>query len=190
MLNFTKSSFKRLLIILGLIIFSQVSVYGHLSFVKEKLTITVHPAYCELDGDYIFLNPNRVSAKILYPFVINEKLGFPDSILIRDQSGEIISHKNKSSGVTFHFRKSTFFNAYYRQKTANHYFEYILTTTQAWRSPLKEMIIKIKISKELDLTDLSLSYNAMEDNGDFTTYIITRNNYMPKKNIIIRWSEK
>ena len=163
---------------------------NELIFYKEVITITVWGDYCELDGDYFFKNDDNISTIILYPFVINDSLSFPDSIKITDKNYNPIKFNKTETDVLFPFKELDYFNGYYRQTTKHSYFEYILTSTQSWGKPLEEMDFIIKIHKNLELLDLSLSYNKIEKGGDFTTYYISRKNYMPKKNIVIKWKEK
>ncbi len=185
-----KMSFIILLKLMAIMLIVNAVAFDQLLFIKEYITITVYRDYCVLEGDYLFDNPNKISTKLVYPFVINDHLNFPDSIFVRDQDGERIPYETKSSGIEFPFQKQSFFNAYYRQKTDNQYFEYILTSTQNWGKPLEEMTFQINIPEYLNLTELSLSYNTLEKKDSFTTYTIKRKNYMPKENIIIQWSEK
>lgn len=160
-----------------------------LDFYKEIITIEVFEDYCTVDGEYFFHNDKNIGTMILYPFMINDSLSYPDSISILSKNLEKIDFKKNNKNIVFPFRKIDYFKAFYRQKTTCNYFEYILTTTQNWGKALQEADFIIKVHNDLELTNLSLPYNKISHSKDFTLYFISRKNYLPRKNIIIEWKE-
>ncbi len=181
----------RRILLITVIFLHFINLYGQkLDFYKEIIKIEVFENYCTVEGEYFFHNENNISTMILYPFVINDRLSYPDSISIVDKNGKSLKYKNRENSVIFPFEKSEYFKAFYRQKTVDNYFEYILTTTASWGEALQEADFIIKVDKYLNLINLSLPYNKIEKSDDFIIYHISRKNYLPVKNIIIEWREQ
>ncbi|MBN2281477.1 MAG: hypothetical protein JXQ65_12925 [Candidatus Marinimicrobia bacterium] len=181
---------RKLIIILLLLNILTLLFSKELNFHKEIITLFVFGDYCELEGNYYFRNEDSTKTLLFYPFVINDSLSFPDSVRICDKNNVPIEFAATETGVSFPFKNADFFKAFYRQKSCQNYFEYILTSTRQWGRALEKMDFIIKISNKLKLSDLSLSYNHVEKNNDFTTYYISRTNYMPEQNLIVKWRKK
>ncbi len=179
----------KILIFITILVVSFNTMAQSIFFTSEQIEIAVFPEFCEVRGDYHFQNKENRSPQIIYPFVINDNLNFPDSIAIFQKNLTPINYRQGKNAITFTL-KGQYFGSYYHQQTPGHYFEYILTSTAAWDKPLAQATYIIKLHHSLELTDLSIPYNDVEKGKNFTIYKTLRKNFMPKKNIIIQWSEK
>ncbi len=181
-------------IILSVFLVSGLIQSQSLNFKKENIEITIDRDYSYVKGDYYFESTgfNQSEFQIYYPFVVNELLDFPDSISVYNASlSKNIPFKKLANGISFHLSPEPYslnkIEIYYRQKIRGNYFEYILTTTEQWKKPLEksEFIINLPCS----YTDVEISFK--EDSSktvkDFKQYSITKKNFMPDHNLIIKW---
>ena len=104
---------RKLRILLLIICCFNLIFAKELNFYKEIITITIFGDYCELEGDYYFRNTDSISTILVYPFVINDSLNFPDSIKIYDKNNMLIDYETSETAAIFPFKKSDFFKGYY-----------------------------------------------------------------------------
>jgi hypothetical protein len=129
---------------------------------------------------------------IYYPFSNRFNLSEPDSIKISDLSnGKVISYNEYKDGIKFSIFIPTndqlIFEVIYHQKTPSQKMEYILTTTQKWNRPLEKAEFIINIDSELNLESLSMEYDYKKVTNIFTTYFISKTEFMPDSNLILEW---
>jgi hypothetical protein len=166
-----------------------------LGFKKEKINITLKSSFVYLQGDYYFEDkgPNKFQTYIYYPFVINDSLSYPDSITVFDPGRlKYIPYKKLKEGISFPLNvdpeSKNKVQIFYRQKIKYKYFEYILTTTSNWKRPLKRSDFQINIPKSFKDVKLSYKADSLSIYKNYKQYHITKKNFMPEKNLIIKWS--
>jgi len=177
-------------------VFWQFGFPQSVQFLGERIEVTIHKEYAEVRGEYHFKNNSdqAVRRTLLYPFVINEILSYPDSISVIHQEGKSIPFNHQDNAVIFSVavppKSTTVYNVFYSQKTPAQKMEYILTTTQRWRQPLSFAEYIIKLPQSLLLKYLSLSPPEKTVEGDYQVYRVFKNNYMPQSNIIVEWARR
>ena len=176
-----------------------VNVYSqNISFISEKIEMTVNNSDFTVDGEYIFINENDRLAvtSLYYPFKITKDIKFPDSISILDKKDYTIKYSRGKEGIFFTIKTlskdTSSFKAFYRQEDSIPRAEYILTTTKDWNKPLQKAEYVIKLPISLNLKYISFKPDSIELTPSFKTYYITKKNFMPKTNLIVEWerSEK
>jgi hypothetical protein len=173
-------------------IFSQ-----NLSFFKEKIEMTIQSdSSFIITGKYFILNKNdkKNISSFYYPFVINDNYEYPDSILILDNNKIPVTYKKGKSGIYFTIRTggkdTSVFQSTYRQKTLTRRAEYILTTTQNWNVPLQKAEYIVKLPNSLFLKSISLQPDSVKSSSSNKTYFITKENFMPVVNLIVKWGKE
>lgn len=169
-----------------------------LHFVKEELNFEITKTEFTVDGIYYFKNssPDTIKQYMLYPFPENEELGQITSVegssVYPERDPDIIRNFNQKAA---HFRLRIYpedtavIHIVYKQEIKNNKVEYILTSTQAWRSPLKkaDFTLKVPINIKID----SLSYNA-DSLCCFENYLLYKwyfKDFMPDRNFYVSFSE-
>lgn len=183
-----------------LVIFISIFIYtiaGYCQlpqFVKEKIEITVENNSCLIEGDYYFRNKHSIPIKrsLFYPFPIDSTMLYPDSINVFDvQNNKNISFFRAKTGIYFSIvippGKTVLYKVSYRQKTTNNKIEYILTSTQKWGEALKKADFIIKLCSNFELKYCSYKYDDKQKIKNHIIYKIHKENFMPKKNLIIEW---
>jgi hypothetical protein len=177
-------------------LFWQYGFPQSLRFLGEKIEVTIHEDHAEVRGEYHFKNNSdqAVRRTLLYPFVINENLPYPDSISMFARGGKSISFNRQDNAVIFSVavppKGTGVYEVFYSQKTPAQKMEYILTTTQRWRQPLSFAEYVIKLPQSLLLKYLSLNPSGKAVDGDYKIYRVFKNNYMPKSNLIVEWARR
>ena len=184
--------------ILGLLISSAESQQpsGPLSFEKEKIRINIQDNEYQLIGDYYFKNNSsqQVRTMIYYPIVKRNNLPFPHYFKVTDLiRNENVQFHADSGGIRFMVAISAYsirtYRVEYHQKTPEKKLEYILTTTALWGKPLKFSDFEITLPKKFILDSISLPVREKKISGDKTIYVIHEENFLPRKNLIIRWRQ-
>ena len=75
----------------------------------------------------------------------------------------------------------------YKQKILNNYFEYILTTTSAWKKSLESSTFNIILPHSYLNPVISYNIDSIAAGKEFTRYSFTKENFLPDKNLIIKW---
>ena len=165
-------------------------------FLREIITITVHDDKCSLNGSYYFVNPGsqRTESLLFYPFVIDEDLLYPDSIRIFSPTlKKDLPYSKTDKGIFFKISldpgDTSLYSVYYSQKTPVRRMEYILTTTRNWQRPLGSAEFLIKIPFNCELTFSSYEFDRVERGKVYTEYYVKNENFMPERDLKIKWSE-
>ena len=187
-----RTQMRLVFIVLGL---SAVTIMVQpLSFARERIEISVINNLSWVKGTYHFVNhgPLDVRRSISYPFSFAHHQSKPLSISIRDLNDQILIPFTKlSESVLFSLEipgnREKIFQVVYCQAVPDSTFEYILTTTQVWHKPLEHAEYVVTLHDGYQLKSISLPYDYKNMRGDSTTYYITRENFMPEKNLTLRW---
>ncbi len=157
-------------------------------FISEEIKIAIDSFQATVVGTYHFKNLTNQSktAKIFYPFPIDEFHYHPDLILIAG-----LDYTKSDTGITFlmEFKPMTTesLSILYRQGLKDKQFRYILLTTKHWQKPIKEAKFIISLPEEFRLTQLSYKPDSLNQQDRRQYYYITKKNFMPQKDLIITW---
>jgi hypothetical protein len=165
-----------------------------ISFKKEIIEVKVAQDYCTLNGDYFFENNgfNSSETQIYYPFVINNSLPFPDSISIYNNSTlQFLPYLKLKEGISFRIKVEPHsiiqLKVIYKQNILKNYFEYILTSTADWNKPLESAEFNILFSPSCLNPNISYKEDSIKASKEFIQYAFTKLNFMPEKNLVIKW---
>jgi hypothetical protein len=134
----------------------------------------------------------EVEMSIYYPFVIEENLPFPDSIVVKNtRANKIIRHYKTNEGVYFKIKVpplgTEVYEVIYHQRTLAKKMKYIITTTKKWGEPLREADFLFHLPLKYNIESLSYEYDRKESDDAYTTYYINKNNFMPERDLILSW---
>lgn len=168
---------------------------GELHFHSERIQISVAEHKCEVVGEYVFQNTSSNPAArfpLYYPFPAAPDLPFPNSIhVVNAQTGAAVPFTEQKSGIVFQIdvppAARGVYTVHYQQPTPVRHFEYILETTARWRRALAAAEFSITIPKDWMVTYLSMDHDHIQVDDSVKTYHITRQDFMPDGNLIIRW---
>ncbi len=179
------------------LLISSIVCSQSISFKKELIEAKIQDDYCTLTGNYFFENNelNGSESPIFYPFVISSSLSYPDSISVFNLTTlQPITFTKLKDGISFIVRiepgSTTQLKIIYKQKVPDNYFEYILTTTLDWKKPLESAEFNILLPASCLNPDISYKEDSIISDKNFLCYTFTRSNFLPKKNLIIRWEDK
>jgi hypothetical protein len=165
-----------------------------LDFFQERIEVAVQGDFCVLKGIYYFKNVGSVPLEqsLYYPFIVNDSLPFPDSIVVQEMGGNrSVEYASSEKGVTFviHIppRAVGIYQVSYRQMTRFNFMEYILTTTADWNKPLDVAEYRVSIPQRYQMTQLSLSGAKREKRTGESIYYLRKEHYMPHANLVVRW---
>ncbi len=162
-------------------------------FSAEKLTFTVNPKSVEMTGSYFFSNRagKVVKLPIVYPFVVNDRQAFPDSIHVSLADGKSLNFQRRDESIFFAVPlknpERTEIVIYFRQPVSQPQFEYILTSTRSWPKPLESADFAVRLPLSQNLTSLSCPYERVDTTGNFQVYRLHFENFYPEKNLIFSW---
>lgn len=184
------------ILIISFFLFSGNLYPQNLSFIKEKIEMTVSDSSFSIIGKYYFLNKSNkeIVTSFYYPFFINDDYQYPDSILILNEDNLPVTYSKSKKGIIFmiktHSRDTSEFTAFYRQSTLNKKAEYILTTTQNWNVPLQKAEYIINLPNHLNLKSISFQPDSIKNSTSCKTYFITKENFMPLVNLFVEWERR
>ena len=165
-----------------------------ISFEREKISIHITYGRVSVSGNY-FLHNHDEGKRIMplsYPFPVNKDTEFPDSISV-SFAGDYLPipfEKDEEHGVVFFavpVRGLTEFVVYYSQKIHRPTARYILTTTHAWKEPLKSAEFTIKTPQNFDKLDFNYKPDLTISEHDCIFYLIKRTDFLPEKDLEITW---
>ncbi len=177
----------------GLLVFI-VGVNAQIAdFSAEKLSFTVNSKSVEMTGSYFFSNRagKVVILPIVYPFCVNSRQAFPDSVSVRMADGRPLNFQCRDENVLFSVplneKGRTEVIIYFRQSVKRPQFEYILTSTRTWKKPLESADFAIQVPLFQVLTNLSYPYERIDTTGNIQVYRLHFENFYPEKNLIFSW---
>ncbi len=179
-----------------LLLFTTLSAQN-IQFQGEQIKIKIGDDQVQVTGTYYLYNPSYypVSRTLYYPFVVDARLEYPDSIHVSLSTNDhLLAYRSESDGIFFSIQflpeQLITLTVFYSQKTLANQFEYILTTTREWHRPLQFASYIIQIPKDKQLIHISLDYQEMQDQDNYRIYYISRSDFMPPENLKIIWKEQ
>jgi hypothetical protein len=169
----------------------------NIQFQGEQIEITVEENQVQVTGTYYLYNhaPYSLPSTLYYPFVVDDRLEYPDSINVTiSANNRELAYRPESSGIFFSIpflpEQSITLTVFYSQRTRTNQFEYILTSTKEWNWPLQFASYILKIPKDKRLIYLSLDYQTMTEQENTQVYSVLRSDFMPQENLKIIWKGK
>ena len=165
-----------------------------LTFTRERIEVSVINNISWVKGTYHFVNqgPLDLRHSFYYPFSFANHQSKPLSISVQDLSNQgKIPFTELSESVLFSMlipgNHEKIFQVVYCQAVPDSAFEYILRTTEAWHKPLEHAEYVITLHNGYRLKSSSLPFDYKSVRGDSISYFITREAFMPEKNLLIKW---
>jgi len=167
-------------------------------FYQEYVIIEPSARGCRVDGLYFMrnLSDRPLEMVVEYPFPVGGPFNYPYQIFIDDVSDEgeqSIGFVQTEESVTFTLRfepeGERRFRARYAQQVRGGRATYIVTTTRRWERPIDLAEFEIRIPPDLENATISLEPDRTESRRDTTVYFISRTDFYPEENIVIRWDD-
>jgi hypothetical protein len=182
-------NYKRLSIIVTLFSVIASLQCKNIEFYREDLTFTLTKSHLTVDGNYFFRNDTDKSGSYLlyYPYPGDSIMGYVDSTFALDSNNKLCKVSERKDGMTFSVKiaahDTTVCRIGYRQSLNGHSARYILTTTQSWGKPFKE----VSYSVISNLKHLKFNYkpDSIQKKGRGKMYRWHKTNFMPDKDFII-----
>ncbi|MEO0083596.1 MAG: DUF4424 family protein [candidate division WOR-3 bacterium] len=179
---------KNILLVFFIFLCCRIKSAEKIKFIGEDIRIFIDSNVVSVFGSYFFRNDSNqeVLAKIFYPFPIDQYHCYPESIFVE----EFVYLKN-DSGIDLIMRFKAIgidtLKIFYRQKLKRNQARYILTTTKNWKIPLQRANFIIDMPDNLKRIKFSYRPDSVHYQGMRKSYYITKKDFMPKQDLIIRW---
>lgn len=160
-----------------------------LDFFQEKIEIFLSPGHAKVYGDYYFRNLTQgaISTKIAYPFPVDNKHQYPDSIVIEDIDFEELSDAVHFT-MQFNANEMKNFRVIYTQDLSTNEFRYILMTTHSWSNAIQKAEFIVHTPKAWQC-HFTIQSDSIQLKGEENIYYMTRKNFLPKDDFIIQWKD-
>jgi len=176
--------------------FIDISRLKNIQFSSEDVSIYINSNNVQVEGKYYFRNTDTSDREIelKFPFFVDEGVGSPTEISVY-VDGELI-HYFKKAGDEVKFkvllpaRSEKEVTVTFNQPCLNGNYTYILTTVKRWGRPLESA--RFSIYTDGVITDVVSSYPLSQQIDDEGTryYVMTQENFMPDKDLIIKWNSE
>ncbi|MBS4015639.1 MAG: DUF4424 family protein [Candidatus Latescibacteria bacterium] len=157
-------------------------------FVSEEIRISIDRQEVSVNAVYYFQNFSRElkTGLIFYPFPIDQYHYYPDSIVI---AGYDFTRNDSGVNYVMRFRPNAqeTVKVFYAQKLKANQTRYILTTTQSWKSPLKQARFIVDMPSEFSKAVFSYEPDSVRLTENRRRYYINEKNFMPDKDLIVNW---
>jgi len=169
-------------------------------FFKEEISMTVNKSEFAISGTYYFRN-NTDGDKpmpIVFPFYIDDSTHYPYEIKVSAIEGNderpLEFQENRERGsirfdIPMKPNDTTAWRLEYAQKIDRPQATYILQSTRAWGKPLEEAQYRIDIPDNINVDYIWADVDSVTDSGNREVLWIHKTEYLPFKDMIIRWKE-
>ena len=163
--------------------------------------MTVNKDEFAISGTYYFRN-NTDSDKpmpIVFPFYIDDSTHYPYEIKISSIDGNDDSpldfQENRERGsirfdIPMKPKEIIAWHLEYTQKIDRPQATYILQSTKAWGRPLEEAQYKIDIPDDIDIDYIWADVDSVTNNASREILWIHKTEYMPFKDMTIKWKKE
>lgn len=164
-------------------------------FKAETVKIFVASRSVQVEGSYSFTanSTSPLVAGLFYPLPIDSTHTFPDSIRVTS-GGNTLSYRMVEGGILFSVRLSpgrlTAVDVFYSQSCLDKTACYILTSTAEWDAPLENAAFEIHVPADLELSWSAYAEDEASKGGGITIHRFSRRNFMPDKDLCLRWRER
>lgn len=170
-------------------------------FFQEEITLTVNDSTCFISGIYYFRNNMDHSGTfpVAFPFYIDSLSLYPDSLsaYIVDNSDTIpLSVRRNIRGgpvvlnIPLKSREVTIWHLDYRQRILSPRAVYILTSTSSWGKPLEDATYRFIAPATFQNLVAWPEPDSVIRNNDKIEYISIRKDFMPRRDMEIKWDLK
>ncbi|MFH2143122.1 MAG: hypothetical protein ABIJ97_11905, partial [Bacteroidota bacterium] len=189
----------RLIILSLTLLFNNQPIQNNLEFYREDIKFEIQKDIFIVDGTYYFCNTgsNYIKENLFYPFPLNDSLyGGIDSIIVIDlkTNQKIPFIRNKEKGIYFKINLDPYgiikYKIGYRQKLLGNTAEYILTTTQSWKKSFEIVNYELITPPNIEILSVSYEPDSIFQAENKFTYLWKRKDFMPDKNMLIRFRSK
>jgi hypothetical protein len=186
---------RRVLVTAGVLIFVLLAGLGDahgVLFENEKITVFVYDDRIRVEGVYTFSNdtPTPGPQGLFYPFPIDSLHPTVENVTVRMDSSDI-TFATATNGIGFSVPLPTSGMATvevcYEQLCLDSAACYILTSTSTWNAPLREAQFEVHVPPSLELHASSYEFDDTTDKNGTRVYSFTRRNFLPEKDLCIRW---
>jgi hypothetical protein len=180
---------------------SQSRMNMPVEFFKEEIFMTVNKGEFTISGIYYFRNNTEMSKPmpIVFPFYIDDSTHYPHEIKAFVTTGkekrqlDFQEHLERGSvriAIPMKPGETTIWQLEYTQKIDKPQATYILQSTQAWGKPLEEALYKIDIPDNINVDYIWAEVDSVTNKGNREILWIHKTEYMPFKDMTIKWKEK
>lgn len=183
-------------IIMGAVYYREWNV-KKIEFSHETICFTVNPdSSVKVEAVYNFFSHAKRATiiEIIYPFPRKSWLLPPELQSLKisaNNSIEDIKPRRYSRKwkfpVLFEPNIPTDIYIDYSQKSLTNKSEYILTTANNWKKPLKSADFTIRIPEKYELLKCNYPYIEAPARDGFKCYLIQKKNFKPVKNLTFSW---
>jgi hypothetical protein len=181
---------------LGVLSF-QEAFSQQIEFVGEEIELMVADSSCTVNGLYWFRNSKPVTTNVVlfYPFVVNEKLPYPDTInIVEVGSDRQVKFTRSKNGIYFGVNvlpsNTTLYRVTYTQRTYTLSMQYILQTTAQWGKPLEQAVYRVRIPDTYVLTSSTMIFQQIYKQDGEQVYEDCEEHFMPSTDFIIQWERR
>lgn len=165
-------------------------------FYREDLTFILDDSSFTVTGYYYFYNAGEKNKKLdmLYPFpegstygIITDVYAYVDGNPLKDV---LLHHNGRAAMIKLEIKADgkTKIRIGYTQELKGKKAEYILTSTQAWGQPLKEVNYTLIIPQEMQMDSLSYPPDFSNTKAGKTIYYYHKEMFMPDREFEIYFS--
>lgn len=186
-------------IIILLLLFSLKLIHAQaIQFFQEDLDFKIAGKHFYVDGLYFFRNTSdtKLTRRLFYPFPQDDAYGKVDSIFIINvqDTSKNPDLKINDSGSSFNIHidadSTAIYRIGYRQELKIFKAGYILTTTQNWGIPFKQVNYTLEFPKEFLLDSLSYIPDSLREESDRYIFFWHKENFMPDKDFEIIYHKR
>jgi hypothetical protein len=164
-------------------------------FEGEHIRVVLKTASVRVEGTYFFRNPHptRFKVPLFYPFPIDSLHPWPTDIVVHSQEGDTLEYSRpREGGILFRVDIPALglatVTVVYEQPTLDGSACYILTTTGEWKRPLARADFEVIVPPAIELESMSYEVERVVDTPDGRAHRFGRENFMPKKDLCVRWT--
>lgn len=180
--------------------FGQSATNKALEFFKEEISMIVNEGEFTISGTYYFRNNTNGDRPmpVIFPFHIDDFTHYPREIRVFITKGSepvtvINFEENKDRGsirmqIPMKAHETTVWHIQYTQKIDKPMATYILKSTQAWGQPLEEALYRIDIPDNIDIDYIWADVDSVTEQDHREILWIHKTEYMPFKDMVIRWN--
>jgi len=167
-----------------------------LLFDSERIRLEIHGDTLRVEGLYRFIDTTgRDRLSLFYPYPADSLLGtaWMDSLAIRPRAGDPWTparfvESDRGDGAHWHLEppggERFEVLAIYRQLLHGRHARYIVTSTRAWRRPLRHARFELALPPGASLSAGSFPFEP-DDEG---ILVFEAEEFLPDEDIIVKWS--
>lgn len=190
-----KLKLKLFFIVATILLFTGYETHSKMNFLKfyqEEIFLNCYKERIEVEANYHLLNnsDNFINVKIGCQFPSDTLHEYPYDIEVKGYNHEKFDESNICWDMQFDPNEKKDVTVKYKQKIKSKLARYILTTTQKWGEPFKQAEYYISVPKNWTNIRISYPYDKMTVKENRLHYYIKRENFLPKKDLIVKWNLK